>query len=192
MSVCAAGCCKVPAIVAAADIRIRHRLWSLYWLARMVHAHTIVELGVDTGDSTRVLLCAAEDCGARLHSFDIQGDALDVKTVTLDRGLPWPDAPWTCRKLSSVDAGLTWGGDVADLILVDTDHAYATARDEIGAWGRHVRRGGCMVFAGYWGPKAGVKTACDEFWAANIGVWSLETHDAFGGDAGLAILWRRG
>jgi predicted O-methyltransferase YrrM len=198
MRVCHTGCCKMPYIVNHAVSDIRHRLWTLYWLVRMTEARMVVELGVRQGDSTRALLAACEDVGARLFSFDIEPDCYKaVRDTTRALRIPWFDARWSCEGTNSILAGKEWGQGPVDLVFVDTDHTVETTRQEIAVWQAHVRIGGCLVFHDYWltaPPQNGVKTAVDEFHASHMGRWNLETHDSVAdgsGDTGFAILWKK-
>ncbi len=204
MSTCKNGCSRMPTIVAGAVGDIRHRLWSLYWLARMTHTpgNVIVELGVRNGDSTRAFLAACEDGGGELHSWDVEDVAEAVRVRTSELGLPWSHDRWHFTHDHSVAGGISWGkpGGV-DLIFVDTDHTYHVTQAEISIWHKHLRVGGCMVFHDYWlfdPPRdkhqgRGVKMAVDEFGDRHPDTFVLETHDAGpDGDTGLGILWRIG
>ncbi len=193
---------KMPRILEVAVPDIRQRLWTLYWLARLVGGACghIVELGVRNGDSTRALLAACEDEGAMLNSFDVEDVGQHVKIYTGSHDISWFDASWSFQCIHSVDAGTVWDKGLAGLVFVDTDHTARTTRNEIAVWHRHVRPGGCMAFHDYWlhdPPREdeghGVKMAVDEFADAHGDTWKLETHDACGmGDTGFAILWRKG
>ncbi len=199
MSVSKTGLAKMPGIVSRATGDIKHRLWGLYWLCRLVKARVAVELGTRGGDSTRALLAAMEDQGGRLYSFDIEDNSRSVEDARQREF-------WTFTQLDSATAAAWLGSNrgentLVDLAFVDTDHTVGTTRREIAAWAPLVRPGGCMVFHDYWlydPPRdkdagRGVKMAVDEFGDANYPGWSLETHDAGpDGDTGLAILWRDG
>lgn len=192
----ATGLSKMHKIVEAAPPDISRRLWTLYWLARMTHSEygMVVELGVRKGDSTRTILCACEDSGGILHSFDIE-DVYEIVIAISDtigmnlHNLKWcfhlsksvPDKPIKIDFLSCVD-----------LVFIDTDHTLATTRAEIAAWHPHVRVGGVMVFHDYFlaePPRDGVQQAVNEFAEAHKDEWRLEVHEAYD-DVGLAILWR--
>ncbi len=201
VSVCKNGINRMPKILVLAPGDIRQRLWTLYWLARLVApGGIIVELGVRNGDSTRALLAACEDSGSALYSYDVEDVGQHVRIHTGNAGIPWFDALWYFQVKHSVDAGTMWGDVLipVDMVFVDTDHTFRTTRNEIAVWHRHVRVGGCMAFHDYWlhdPPREdeghGVKMAVDEFADAHGESWRLETHDACGGgDTGFAILWR--
>lgn len=181
----------MPKAVANATDDIRHHLWSLYWICRLLRAKRVVELGVRGGDSTRALLAAMKDTGGRLTSFDIAGDAYDVRRKTEDMGIPWRDI-WECRKGDSADAGVLWRYGPLDVVFVDTLHTHDHTLRELQAWEGHVR--GAMVFhdTGNTEPhQNGVRPAIDAFLAKNFERWSLEDHPRVAErDVGLGILWR--
>jgi predicted O-methyltransferase YrrM len=180
---------------------IKHRLWTIYWLARMTQqTGVIVELGVRQGDSTRALLSACEDCGSALWSYDTEPCKEVVERLTTSWGIPWFTADWWFFQSDSIKAGEVWPeGTPIDMIFLDTDHTFETTRKEIAVWSPHVRPGGCIAFHDYWlhdpprdeNQGHGVKMAVDE-WANNHpDTWALETHDAGpDGDSGFAILWK--
>jgi hypothetical protein len=187
---------RMRRIVECASGDIRDRLWTLYWLGRLVcpQGETLVELGVRGGDSTRALLAACEDSGRALLSYDIDGDAYDVKATTERMGLPWLAAPWHCFKAVSWEAGDRYVGPEAALVFIDTAHDVVTTRRELASWSRHVRAGGCMCFHDYHltdAPRDGVAPAVNEFANAHPGQWLLETHDSWPGDTGFAVLWKK-
>lgn len=180
----------MPHIIARAPGDIANRLWTLYWLARMLcrepgSPRRLVELGTRQGDSTRALLAACEDEHALLNSFDME----DCSVIYLWRSfLPL----WAFRQKNSVLAGEQWWPEIkVDLVFVDTDHTFETTQREIEVWHRHVRPGGVMMFHDYWllePGRDGVKPAVDQFYGANKDGWRLETHDAYN-DTGLGLLW---
>ena len=202
------GASMMDAICRAAPGDIRHRLWTLYWLARMQCSRPestgiVVELGTRLGDSTRAFLAASLDLRdvVMIYSYDIENvkDAVMRRTQELGLQLLLSGA-WVFGHMDSVKAGRHWTekSTPADLVFVDTDHLFETTRQEIAVWSPHVRVGGCMVFHDYWlhdpgRPEAGhgVKRAVDEFVDAHRDAWALESHDSVAdGDTGLAILWR--
>ena len=72
------GYSQLPRIHATALPEIQAHIHALYFLARQCRAKLICELGVRGGESTRALLAAAMDLGAKFHSWDIDGDAYHV------------------------------------------------------------------------------------------------------------------
>lgn len=197
-----AGYDEMPRIVAAATPDIRNHLWTFYWVARMLRARTIVELGVRGGDSTRAWLAAAYDLGAKVVSFDVEeATRTGAEAMTRQYGLPWHGEHWDFRWKDSVAGGAAWIGSLVDIVFVDTDHTQETTRREIAAWAPHVRPGGAMLFHDYGLPadhaddhRDGVKPAVDGFVASwtQSRSWRLEAYPCsrIEGDAGLAILWR--
>jgi predicted O-methyltransferase YrrM len=199
------GAAKMGAIFAHAPGDIRHRLWTFYWLARLLTSqpesrHAVVELGTRHGDSTRAFLAGLEDAdnGSILFSYDIEDVGNRVREHTRNIGIPWPMATWAFSQKDSVVAGTEWQGGV-DLVFIDTDHTLETTRRELDAWHKHVRPGGCFVLHDYWlhdPPRdkdegRGVKIAADQFFGDHYNTWVLETHDATAdGDTGLALIWR--
>lgn len=196
------GASRMPGIFYRATGDIRHRLWSLYWLCRLVNARTVVELGTRGGDSTRALLAAMEDLGGTLYSFDIEDNSRSVEDAAQRRF-------WSFNRSDSVEAvklfvlasyAASPDGPTVDLVFIDTDHTQETTRREIAAWAPLVKQGGCIVLHDYWlydPPRdrdhgRGVKIAVDEFCDANYPAYLLETHDAGpDGDTGLAVVWRQ-
>jgi predicted O-methyltransferase YrrM len=191
-SICANGAAKMGRIIERATGDIKHRLWTLYWLTRLLKSNGIVvELGTREGDSTRAILAACEDCASDLYSFDIADVCAVVQNTTAQLGFGWFDANWIFTMKDSIKAGMDWSLPQADLIFVDSDHSFEVTRAEIVMWHKHVRPGGVMVFHDYWLVRddCGVKFAVDDFANNNPEKWRLETHDAYG-DTGLALLWR--
>lgn len=193
----------MPKVVAYAAEDIKHHLWSLYWICRLLKAKKAVELGVRAGDSTRAILAAMKDTGGRLISFDIRGDARDVRGLTQGMGIPWIEGIWGCRQEDSVKAGHDWpsncfigSNSFVDLVFVDTLHTYEHTLKEILAWERHVLLGGAMVFhdTGNLDPhQNGVRPAIDTFLEKNSPRWSFEDHPHVAdADVGMGILWRVG
>ncbi len=91
----------------------------------------IVELGTRGGESTRVLLKAAERSSGALVSVDIEDCAdilhadrwIFVKSDDVELGHNWPD--WAGRR------GLPEG---VDFLFIDTSHLYDHTCAEISAW----------------------------------------------------------
>lgn len=187
---------EMPTIINRAESEVKHHLWSLYWIARLVDAKTIVELGVRSGNSTRAFMAAAKDLGCRVVSFDIAGDAYHVRQVTESIGIPWQDGIWECRTSDSVEAGKNWSEGHIDMAFIDTSHEYNHTLNEILAWAPHIAPGGAMMFhdTGLNEPpdRDGVRPAMNTFMSDHSnGQWTLEDHPHIAeGDTGLGILWR--
>ncbi len=198
MTVSKLGIAHLPGFINRAPGDIKHRLWSLYWLVRLVTRDPrsrggIVECGTRGGDSTRALLAACADEDTHLNSYDIENCDSSVQE-------PFLRERWIFNQMDSISAAKAWGSEITfDLVFIDTDHTYATTQAEIAAWSRHLRVGGCLVFHDYWlydPPRdehagRGVKMAVDEWCNARPDAWKLETWDACGdGDTGIAVIWR--
>jgi len=206
MNICKDGLNKMHRIVECAPGDIARRLWTLYWLARMVKSVTgsgiFVELGTREGDSTKAILAACIDLEGQgvLWSFDIE----DCSRCIND---PAMLAYWNFSKGNSVTEGNEWSYprcskkhvvrivNSVSLLFIDTDHTYETTKEEIAAWHQHICVGGCIAFHDYWLDEPerpisrGVKPAVDEFANQHKDDFVLETHDAYN-DTGFAILWR--
>ena len=198
MTVCKNGLNKMHQVIPEAVEDIRSRLWTLYWLARLLPGHTLVECGVRRGDSTRALLAACEDSGKQLWSFDIE----DTRDLVLSRSGASADlyrGIWHFFRCDSVTAAHCWGGtEMPGMVFVDTNHEYETTRAEIAAWAPQLLPGGCLAFHDYWlkadnpdDHRDGVKPAVDEWANGHPDDWKLETHDATSGDTGFALLWKK-
>jgi cephalosporin hydroxylase len=107
----------------------------------------IVELGTRGGESTRVLLAAAEQLGARVLSVDLN----DCSQVTLSDK---QRQRWTFVQSDDVAFGKTgfagWCEEQqlpvrADVIFLDTSHYYEHTLEELRAWVPHVPRGGLLI-----------------------------------------------
>ena len=121
----------------------------LIGLAAASDAKTIVEIGVQCGLSTRVLLTIAWAHGGTLHSIDPV--ALDMVDYECDRG--------SLLDLSRTVSGQHWvyhqakSQDVTpiacDFLYVDGDHRYETVVSDMARHGRAVRDGGIIVLDDY-------------------------------------------
>jgi len=190
----------MPKIVEIASPDIRSHLWSFYWIARLVQAKTIIELGVRQGDSTRAWLAAAYDLNAQVISYDLVADCyLAVVAKAQEAGLSWEcyASSWEFRQGDSIGAGEGWTGDQVDVVFIDTDHTLVTTTKELAVWQRRVRPGGVMVLHDYGLPERdgrdGVQPAVDDFMRNDkADIWTLEAYPwaQLPGDAGLAILWK--
>lgn len=128
---------------------IQHHLGLLHSLAR----GNVLELGTRGGVSTTALLAGVELRGGHVWSIDIEDCA----------GVLPAHPQWTFMKGDSRDADLSegiinammradgsddppsdWQGDVIDLILVDTFHAYEQTQAELALWGPRIAPGGSI------------------------------------------------
>jgi hypothetical protein len=110
---------------------ISDHLLTLYAEAVEMRPKVIVELGTRGGESTRVLLKAAERCSGTLVSVDIV-DCSDtvssnrwvfVKSDDVEFGQNWPE--WSRRH------GLP---ETVNFLFIDTSHQYEHTLKEIGTW----------------------------------------------------------
>lgn len=190
----------LPKAVAHSTGDIKHHLWSLYWMARMMTrsgSGLIVELGVRGGDSTRALIAAAKDTRSKVVSYDKHGDAYNVRKITEGIDIPWEDGIWECRQADSVEAGIAWNEEraIVDLLFIDTLHTLDHTLKELEVWGPRVRSGGAILLhdTGNEDPSQnGVRPAI-EYYLKTCSGWVFENHPHVAeGDVGLGILWRRG
>lgn len=122
---------------------IHEHLPTLYALALGLKAKTVIELGVNTGESTVALLEAVHATDGILTSVDIQ-ELPNVRPMLTSYGLI---SRWDFHKSDDISFGLTWPKDKkADLIFVDTSHQYAQTKREIEVYEPILRNGGLMVF----------------------------------------------
>jgi predicted O-methyltransferase YrrM len=119
------------------------------FLAQLVfhrRAHTIIELGCFVGWTTAHLAAAMRATGVngRIHALDYMQDYLDVMHGNLSRHqLDHLVSP--IKGLSLDPHILAALPSAADIIFIDTSHAYPDTRDEILAYAPRLAPGGCIV-----------------------------------------------
>lgn len=114
---------------------IQEHLPTLVELVLEENAQTVIELGVRFGISTNAFLYALGNTGGHLWSVDI------------DNRFHVDDPAWTFLQGYDLDLGvITQLPELADLILIDTDHRYELTKAEILAYRPKLRSGGLMVF----------------------------------------------
>jgi cephalosporin hydroxylase len=106
----------------------------------------IVELGVRSGESTRVLLAAAEAANAHVLSIDIE-PWYDIEVPFKNR--------WSFIQADDVDFGrngfVSWcvanhHEPKVDVLFVDTSHEYEHTKQEILTWSNHLADGATLIF----------------------------------------------
>lgn len=128
---------------AAKPTDIHQHLVTLHGLVTSIAAKTVIELGVNTGESTIALLEAVEATQGQLYSVDIQ--LLPATKAMLENyGLM---GRWNFTLQDDLEYVKTWPADKkADLIFIDTSHTFDHTTNEIAAYEPILRPGGIMVF----------------------------------------------
>lgn len=128
---------------AAKQTDIHQHLVTLHNLVTSIAAKTVIELGVNTGESTVALLEAVEATQGQLYSVDIQ--LLPATKAMLESyGIT---GRWNFTLQSDLEYLKTWPADKkADLIFVDTSHTFDHTTREIALYEPILRPGGIMVF----------------------------------------------
>lgn len=123
---------------------IHQHLVALYNLVTSMKAKTVIELGVNTGESTIAFLEAVAATDGLLTSVDIQ-DLPQTRPMLESYGLT---GRWQFHMMDDIKFGLeVWPkGKLADLIFVDTSHQYEQTKREIQVFEPILRPGGIMVF----------------------------------------------
>jgi len=122
---------------------IHQHLVTLHDLVTSIRAQLVLELGVNTGESTIALLEAVHATGGMLISVD-QQDLPQTRPMLERYGLT---GKWQFHLSDDVTFGLAWPKDKkADLIFVDTSHQYEHTKKEIEIYEPILRPGGIMVF----------------------------------------------
>lgn len=122
---------------------IHQHLVTLHNLVTSIAAKTVIELGVNTGESTVAFLEAVEATQGQLYSVDIQ--LLPATKVMLESyGIT---GRWNFTLQNDLEYVKTWPADKkADLIFIDTSHTFDHTTKEIAAYEPILRPGGIMVF----------------------------------------------
>lgn len=122
---------------------IHQHLLMLYGLVTSIKAKIVIELGVNTGESTVAILEAVAATGGKLYSVDIIPRPA-TEAMLKSYGLT---GPWEFTVANDLEYIKTWPKDrMADLIFIDTSHEYEQTRKEIEVYEPILRPGGIMVF----------------------------------------------
>lgn len=122
---------------------IHEHLETLYNLVTSITAKTVIELGVNLGESTVALLEAVHATEGTLISVDVQLRSNVVPMLT-GYGLI---SRWNFHLSGDLVYARTWPADKkADLIFIDTCHTFDHTTKEIAAYEPILRPGGIMVF----------------------------------------------
>lgn len=140
---------------------IHQHLVTLHGLVTSLKARTVIELGVNTGESTVAFLEAVAVTDGILTSVD-QQDLPQTRPMLEAYGLT---ARWQFHKMDDIKFALeVWPkGKLADLIFVDTSHQYAHTKREIDTYEPILRPGGIMVFHDTVSCYDGVQKPINEF-----------------------------
>lgn len=146
---------------------IHQHLETLYKLVCSISAKTVIELGVNTGESTIALLEAVAITGGKLYSLDIFPRP-DTEKMLQSYGLT---GPWEFIIADDLEYIKTWPKEkLADIVFVDTSHQYEQTKKEIAAYEPIVRPGGIMIFHDTVSYYDGVQKPINEF---------LKTHKTY-------------
>lgn len=128
---------------AAKPTDIHQHLVTLHNLVTSIAAKTVIELGVNTGESTVAFLEAVEATQGELYSVDIQ--LLPATKAMLESyGIT---KRWKFTLQDDIEYAKTWPADKkADLIFIDTSHTFDHTTKEIATYEPILRPGGIMVF----------------------------------------------
>lgn len=122
---------------------IHQHLKTIYNLVVEVGAKTVIECGVNTGESTIALLEGLAATDGKLHSVDIH-ELPETRPMLEKYGLT---ERWTFQIMDDIKFGMEWPKDSkADLIFIDTSHTYDHTVKEIAVFEPILRAGGIMVF----------------------------------------------
>lgn len=177
---------KYTLIHAKRPTDIHEHLVTLYNLVKSLNAKLVLELGVNTGESTIALLEAVAATGGKLVSVD-QQDLVQTRPMLEKYGLT---GRWEFHKMDDIKFGLeVWPKGVqADIIFVDTSHQYAQTKREIEVFEPLLRPGGIMVFHDTVSYHKGVQVPISEFLVTHKG-WPYENRKNCNG---LGILRKPG
>lgn len=148
---------------AAKPTDIHQHLVTLHGLVTSIAAKTVIELGVNLGESTVALLEAVHVTEGTLISVDIQLLPNVVPMLT-EYGLI---SRWNFNLSDDLEYAKTWpAGKLADLIFIDTSHTFDHTTKEIAAYEPILRPGGIMVFHDTVSFYAGVQKPINNFLTA--------------------------
>lgn len=149
---------------------IHQHLVTLHQLVTSIQAKTVIELGVNTGESTVAFLEAVEVTNGQLYSVDIQ--LLPATKAMLESyGLT---KRWNFTLQDDLEYVKGWPAEKkADLIFIDTSHAFDHTTKEIAAYEPILRPGGTMVFHDTVSFYEGVFKPIKKFLKAHQG-WAFE------------------
>lgn len=148
---------------------IHQHLVTLYNLVTSIQAKTVIELGVNTGESTVALLEAVAATGGKLYSVDIFPRP-DTEKMLKSYGLT---GPWEFIIADDMEYIKSWPKDrLADMVFVDTSHEYEQTKKEIAAYEPILRPSGIMVFHDTVSFYDGVQKPINEFLKNNK--WAYE------------------
>lgn len=147
---------------------IHQHLVTLHNLVTSIAAKTVLELGVNTGESTIALLEAVHATDGILISVD-QQDLPQTRPMLEKYGLT---GRWQFHLMDDIKfVKEVWPKDrQADIIFVDTSHQYAHTKQEIELYEPVLRPGGIMIFHDTVSFSDGVQKPINEF---------LKTHRAW-------------
>lgn len=140
---------------------IHQHLVTLHNLAVSIAAKTVLELGVNTGESTIALLEAVHKTDGVLISVD-QQDLPQTRPMLEKYGLT---GRWEFHLMDDIKfIKEVWAKDrKADIIFVDTSHQYAHTKQEIELYEPVLRPGGIMIFHDTVSFYEGVQKPINEF-----------------------------
>lgn len=154
--------------------------YGLIELIKNRHYKIIVEVGVYTGNFSLILLEPLYDVIDKFHAIDPWINENGTFNNNIYNKFIGKTAPYAGKlnviKNFSVDASKQFEDNSIDLIFIDADHSYESAKEDIGVWYPKVRSGGilsghdylndkfarCKAFGSDRG-KCEVKKAVDEF-----------------------------
>ena len=110
-----------------------------------MNTQQMIELGVQTGQSTIIFLKALQSTGGKLWSCDV--DPLHGRIATID-----PQPNWTFTKGNDLDTVVDAPED-CDVIFIDTFHQYEHTIKEIKAYKKHLKPGGIFLLHDTWNPE---------------------------------------
>lgn len=133
----------------------------LYGLVRAlpVSHPTIIEIGVQNGDSTVPLCLAAKALGGRVISMDIDGSAFDRAYNAL-----YPLGLTDCWEFR-YGASQTLAPTPSDFLLVDGDHTYPAVSEDMARHGAAVKDGGLLVLDDFHVSQGGKTRWIQERWS---------------------------